>query len=163
MKLNLLAKLLIAVCLCLITALTFVACKDKEIYAESSDFESYPDYWNDFNDDNGDIYVSKEDQTNTITTPSDDDASTTSDGDELTSSEKEFVSNFKDNIGENDEEDDNTSSTVDTDNDGTPDDTDTDDDNDGVTDDKDDDDDGDGILDKNEADYGHQGPFVPNN
>lgn len=144
MKSNLPAKLLITVCLCLITALTFVACKDKDIYAESSDFESYPDYWNDFNNDNGDIYVSKEDQSNTSTTP-DTDNSNSSDGDELTSSEKDFIEDFKNNI---DKEDDNTSSTIDTD-------------NDGVTDDKDTDDDGDGIPDDDEVDYGNQGPFVP--
>ena len=144
LKSNLPAKLLIAVCLCLITALTFVACKDKDIYAESSDFESYPDYWNDFNNDNGDIYVSKEDQSNTSTTP-DTDNSNSSDGDELTSSEKDFIEDFKNNI---DKEDDNTSSTIDTD-------------NDGVTDDKDTDDDGDGIPDDDEVNYGNQGPFVP--
>ena len=57
MKSNLLAKLLISVCLCLVAAFTFTACKDKEIYANHSDFESYPEYWNSFNQEAGEIYI----------------------------------------------------------------------------------------------------------
>ena len=55
MKSKLFLKIFIAVCLCAILALAFTACKDKEIYAESSDFESYPDYWNDFNENTNDV------------------------------------------------------------------------------------------------------------
>ncbi len=56
MKTKLFLKILIAVCLCSVIALTFTACKDKEVFAESSDFESHPDDWNNFNN-NGDIII----------------------------------------------------------------------------------------------------------
>ena len=150
MKSNLSAKLFIAISFCLILMLAFTACKDKEIYAESSDFESYPDYWNDFNNNTGDIYIPNTQNSSS----SNSEGSNSSNSDEQTSSE-DWTANFTD-----DEEDDNTSSAVDTDKDGTPDDTDSDDDNDGVTDDKDSDDDGDGTPDDEENKYGNQGPLV---
>lgn len=64
MKSKLLAKLLFTVCLCLATAFIFTACKDKEIYANHSDFESYPEYWNSFNSNTGDIYLPDTDGNN---------------------------------------------------------------------------------------------------
>ena len=64
MKSKLLAKLLCTVCLCLATAFIFTACKDKEIYANHSDFESYPEYWNSFNSNTGDIYLPDTDGNN---------------------------------------------------------------------------------------------------
>ncbi len=83
MKTKLFLKILIAVCLCSVIALTFTACKDKEVFAESSDFESHPDDWNNFNN-NGDIIIPNaqndasstsngtDSSTNTGDTPSDD-------------------------------------------------------------------------------------------
>ena len=154
MKSNLPAKFIISMCLCLVAALTFVACKDKEVFAESSDFESYPEYWNDFN---GEIFVPDIDDVTT-----DDNTITSSDGDNsfdngITSSEEEdWTANFT----EDDMNEDLTSSEVDTDKDNIPDDKDPDDDNDGITDDKDPDDDNDGIKDEDEVDYGNQGPLL---
>ncbi len=56
MKSKMFLKVFIAICLCAILALTFTACKDKQVFAESSDFESYPDDWNNFNT-NGDLVI----------------------------------------------------------------------------------------------------------
>ncbi len=151
MKQSLFMKLVLAVCLCFVVAFTFIACKDKEIYAGSDDFQSYPDYWNDFNDDSGDIYIPNHQGS---TSQGDNDGSSSNDSSNDTSSE-DFTANFTD-----DEEEQNSSSTVDTDKDGTPDEVDPDDDNDGVTDDKDDDDDGDGTPDDEENKHGNQGPLV---
>lgn len=162
MKSNLVTKLIIVFCLCVVFLLAFTACKDKEIYAESSDFESYPEFWNDFNDDStGDIFVPDLDANSTIT--SDDDNSTdssnaSSSGDASSSNNATESDDFTANFGD-DDEDENTSSSVDTDNDGTPDNTDTDDDNDGTPDVDDPDDDGDGTPDKDEGNYGNQGPI----
>lgn len=50
--------------LCLLLTLTFAACKEKDIYAESSDFQSYPDYWNSFNQ-NGDVIIPKKEENTT--------------------------------------------------------------------------------------------------
>ena len=162
MKSNLIAKVLIAVCLCLITALTFTACKDKEIYAESSDFESYPDYWNDFNEDSGELYVPD----NNVDSDSDDTVS------------EDWTANFI----EDDEDDTNR---VDTDGDGAPNQSDPDIDGDGIENkddpdvdgdgienDKDPDIDGDDILNEGDVDEDgtigndsgvNEGPFVPLN
>lgn len=160
MKTNLSAKFFIAICLCLIAALTFTACKDKEIYAESSDFESYPDYWNDFNDEPDDIYV-PDNNSNTGDTSSDD-----------------WTANFDD--------DDDTSSEVDTDKDGITNKNDSDIDGDGVKNEDDSDIDGDGVDNDKDSDIDgdgtdnegdttpegpsedssngkHEGPFVPLN
>lgn len=53
---NFYKKVLFLLCLLLITA--FAGCKEKAIYAENSDFQSYPDYWNSFNQNsNGDVYI----------------------------------------------------------------------------------------------------------
>lgn len=139
MKSNLLTKLLIVLCLCLITALTFTACKDKEIYAETSDFESYPDYWNDFNKDNGELYV-----------PDNSDNS----GSNGSSSEEDWTANFI----EDDEED--TTNSVDTDGDGTENKNDPDIDGDGIENKDDPDVDGDGI--ENEKDPDIDGDDIPN-
>ena len=157
-KSNIFAKIFIAICILLVAALTFTACKDKTIYAENSDFESYPDYWNDFN--NGDLYV-----------PEDNNSSgAESDNEDWTA-----------NLG-----DDDTSSTpVDTDNDGKPNtkdrdidgdgvknEDDTDIDGDGIPNDKDDDIDGDDIPNEGDTDPDgtsgnksdtNEGPFVPFN
>lgn len=138
MKSNLPAKIFIAVCLCLVTALTFTACKDKEIYAESSDFESYPDYWNDFNEDNGELYV-----------PDNDDIS----GSSGSSSEEDWTANFID-----DEEED--IDKVDTDGDGNPNQSDPDIDGDGTENKDDPDVDGDGV--ENEKDPDIDGDDIPN-
>ncbi len=160
MKSNLPTKLIITMCLCFVVSLTFVACKDKEVFAESSDFESYPEYWNDFNDE---IFVP--DTSDGITG----DNNQTSDGSDSSSNDNTTSSEYEDwtaNITDDDDE--NTASgEVDTDKDGISDNKDPDDDNDGVTDDKDPDDDNDGVRDeeenKDKTDYGNQGPFVPLN
>ena len=57
MKTTLFIKLMMVFMLCIAVLFAFTACKEDEIYAGSEDFESYPDYWNDFNDDSGDIYI----------------------------------------------------------------------------------------------------------
>lgn len=156
MKSNLFVKILIAVCLCSIAVFTFTACRDKEVYAESSDFESYPEYWNGFNSDSGDIYIPDNNSTSGIGSTNNSSSYDNSTPDDNYSSELEdWTANFI----EDDEE--TTSSEVDTDKDGIVDDKDTDDDNDGITDDKDPDDDNDEIKDEDEADYGNQGPLVP--
>ena len=146
MKTKLLLKLIIVLSLCLAVLLVFASCKDKEIYAGSDDFQSYPEYWNDFNnDDSGDLILPNGSNSSNETPDEDPNANFTPDDDEDNSSS------------------DNTSSETDTDTDkdGQPDSTDPDDDNDGVTDDKDDDANGDGTLDEEEKpDYGNQGPLV---
>lgn len=136
-------KLTIVLSLCLAIIFVFTACKDKEIYAGSDDFQSYPEYWNDFNDDSGDITVPNGNTSNNVETPGEDpNANFTPDDEDDTSS-------------------DSTSSDVDTDDDGTPDSTDPDDDNDGTDDSEDTDDDNDGTPDSEEKpDYGNQGPLV---
>lgn len=55
-------KILIALLcvLCLIVAVVLVKCKNNgvshsDIYAEESDFESYPEYWNSFNDESDNV------------------------------------------------------------------------------------------------------------
>lgn len=62
---NTITKLSVVLCLILVSALTFTACREKSIYAENSDFESYPEYWNSFNsnahDTNGEIYLPETD------------------------------------------------------------------------------------------------------
>lgn len=134
MKSKLFLKIFIAVCLCAIVAFAFTACKDKEIYAESSDFESYPDYWNDFNEE---MYVPETLPSTPGETPDfseDDDENTTSD----------TVDTDKDGTPDVDDTDD--------DNDGKPDTEDPDDDNDGIKDEDEE---------KEEKDYGNQGPLVP--
>ncbi len=154
MKSNFPTKLVVALCLCLIAALTFVACKDKEVFAESSDFESYPEYWNDFNDE---IFVPDIDDSTTGDNDLTSNGSDNSLNNSTTSSEEEdWTANFT----EDDKDEDTTSSEIDTDKDNIPDDKDPDDDNDGITDDKDPDDDNDGIKDEDEADYGNQGPIM---
>ena len=150
MKTTLFIKLMMVFMLCIAVLFAFTACKEDEIYAGSEDFESYPDYWNDFNDDSGDIYIP---DTNSPAG----DGNSSNDG--TTSSEVEdWTANF-----DEDEDEDVTSSKTetDTDKDGTPDTDDTDDDNDGITDDKDPDDDNNGTPDdEEEPDYGNQGPLV---
>ncbi len=138
MKIKSLLRLIVVLALCLSVLCVFTACKDDEIYAGSDDFQSYPDYWNDFNDDSGDIYIP---DTPNDTTSGD---STGSSNDGTTSSEEEdWTANFTE-----DEDEDTTSSVVDTDKDGTPDDTDPDDNNNGTPDDEE------------KPDYGNQGPLV---
>lgn len=127
MKSNLFAKLSIVFCLCLITVFVFASCKEKEVYANNSDFESYPEYWNSFNEDTtGDVYV-----------PDTDDSSkgnVSSTSSEQSSSDPDF-GDYEANFEEDeDEESGDTSSSDDTDADGLPDNTDPDDDNDGITD-----------------------------
>lgn len=86
MKSNLHIKVFITVCFSLIALLTISACKDGDVYAESSDFDLYPDSWNDFNKDNGDIYVSDTTTTAEDETSSDDwTANFFGDEDEVTS------------------------------------------------------------------------------
>ena len=53
------AKISFVVCLLSMVALLFTACSEKDIYAENSDFESYPDYWNSFNQNTtgDDLYI----------------------------------------------------------------------------------------------------------
>ena len=68
MKSKLSIKLLITACLCAVALLTFTACKDKSIYAEKEDFESYPEYWNAFNEstpENGDTSTQNSGDKNT--------------------------------------------------------------------------------------------------
>lgn len=134
MKRNISARLLIAACLCLIMLLTFTACKDEEVFAETSDFESYPDYWNDFNDTEDDIYI-----------PNSSDS---------TGSEVLEAPDFS-----LDDEDD-TSSKVDTDGDGKPNDSDTDIDGDGIKNEADSDIDGDGT--ENDKDNDKDGDGTTN-
>lgn len=154
MKTTLLIKLMIVLSLCLAVLFAFTACKDDEIYAGSDDFESYPDYWNDFNEDSGDIYIP-----DTNSNLASDNNASSNDG--TTSSEVEdWTANFTE---DEDEDDDVTSSKTetDTDKDGTPDSEDPDDDNDGIIDDKDPDDNNNGTPDDEEKpDYGNQGPLV---
>lgn len=57
MKTKLLVKLTVVLALCIAVLCAFTACKDDEVYAGSDDFQSYPDYWNDFNKNTGDIYI----------------------------------------------------------------------------------------------------------
>ena len=116
MKSKLPAKILIAVCLCLITALTFTACKDKDIFADSSDFESYPEYWNNFNDE---IFVPDKNNGLSSTTSSEDN---TNSSESETSSEEDWTANLTVS-----DDDTTTSNTVDTDKDGIPDNVDPDD------------------------------------
>ena len=142
MKTKSLLRLIVVLALCLSVLCVFTACKDDEIYAGSDDFQSYPEYWNNFNDDSGDLYI-----------PNDTNSSSNNSDDETSS--EDFTVNFT-------EDDDQViSGDRDTDKDGTPDDKDTDDDNDGKPDDKDNDDDNDGTPDDEEKpDYGNQGPSV---
>ena len=144
MKSKFRAKLFMVLCLCLIAVFSFTACKDKAIYAEPDDFESYPDYWNDFNDE-----MIVPDTSNPVTNPS----GTETPGETPDFSEDEEVPADR----------------VDTDKDGVPDVDDSDDDNDGIPDKEDPDDNNNGILDddeendKEEEDFGNQSPFVPAN
>ena len=155
MKSKLIAKIVIALCFSLISVLFFSACKDKTIYAQNSDFESYPDYWNDFN--KGDIYVPQDSSDTPGETPN---------------------FNEDDNDNSNNDSNSNDSSNVDTDGDGIVDDKDNDIDDDGIENkddndvdgdgeenDKDTDDDNDGIPDvKDPTPQGpviKESPFVP--
>ena len=148
MKTKLLVKFIVVLSLCLAVCFVFTACKDDEIYAGSDDFQSYPDYWNDFNDDSGDIYIPNTDKVTSGDTQN-------SDGDSSNTSSEDFTANFTEG------DDDNTSDVTDTDRDGTPDVDDNDDDNDGIPDDKDKDDNGNGTPDDEEKpDYSNQGPLV---
>lgn len=45
MKSKLYTRLFLVVCFALISVLVFAACNDKVIYAETSDIESVPNYW----------------------------------------------------------------------------------------------------------------------
>lgn len=146
LKSNLLIKCLTAICLCAVFALTFTACRDKEVFADTSDFESYPEYWNDFNDD---IYVPN--NSNSTTNNSSGNSSITPPSDD-----EDWTANF---IEDDDES--NTFEDTDTDNDGLTDNVDPDDDNDGIPDESDPDDDNDGTPDTDDVDNGNQGPFVP--
>ena len=101
--------------------MVFTACKEDSIFADD-DNQSYPEYWNNGDDENGDIYIPG----NTSKPSADEDDDTTSD---------DFTANFTD-------EDDSTSSEPDSDNDGIPDGQDPDDDNDGVPDVEDEEDNG---------------------
>lgn len=93
MKSNLFLKIFIAVCLCAILALTFTACNDKQIFAESSDFDTYPDDWNGFNN-NGDIFIPNIDDSNT-------DNNTNSDINDNTSNKNNNSSNNNDSNANN--------------------------------------------------------------
>ena len=149
MKTTVFVKLITVLTLCIAVLFAFTACKEDEIYAGSEDFESYPDYWNDFNEDSGDIYIP--DKNNSTG-----DGNSSSNGDTTSSEVEDWTANF-------DEDEETTSSKIetDTDKDGTPDTDDTDDDNDGITDDKDPDDNNNGTPDDEEKpDYGNQGPLV---
>ena len=154
MKSNLSAKLIIAIFLCLIMALTFTACRDKEIYAESSDFESYPDYWNDFNEDHGDLYVPDSDDTSTNETIDWGDTDGDDSNDDI-DTDKDGISNKQD---------------YDIDGDGVKNEDDSDIDGDGVGNENDPDIDGDDIPNENDPDKDgveesnkNEGPFVPLN
>lgn len=163
-KMKSLFRVLAVLILCLSVLFTFTACKDDEIYAGSDDFESYPDYWNGFNEDSGDIYLPDTNSTASGT------AQGSGDSDDSNVSSDDYTANFTDDEDDTESKveskvEETTSSKVDdstdTDNDGTPDVDDTDDDNDGITDDKDPDDDNDGTTDDEEKpDYGNQGPLV---
>ncbi len=136
-------KIFLAACLCAVFLLAFAACKEKQVFADSDDFESYPEYWNDFNDNNGDIYIpnSNNSQTNSTDDTNSDDPNANFDDDD--ESDIEFTE-------------------PDNDADGTPDVTDPDDDNDGIPDDDDDDSNGNDIPDDEETSSEtteHQGPL----
>lgn len=152
MKTKLLVKLMVVLSLCLAVLFVFTACKDDVIYAGSDDFQSYPEYWNDFNDDDsGDIILPNGNASNTETPGEDPNANFTPDDEDDTSSDSNTSS----------ETDADKDTDKDTDNDGTPDSTDPDDDNDGTDDSEDTDDDNDGTPDSEEKpDYGNQGPLV---
>ena len=160
MKTKLAIKLLVVTSLCLAALLLFTACKDDEIYAGSEDFQSYPEYWNDFNNNTGDIYIPDTNSTTSGNSKPDENGSNDSSNTSSDVSSDDFTANFI----EDDEEEESkptSSEKVDTDKDGTPDVEDPDDDNDDIPDDKDPDDDNDGIPDEEEKiDYGNQGPLV---
>lgn len=102
MKSKLFIKFLISVCVSSLMILTFSACKDREVYANNSDFESYPEYWNSFNENtNGDIFVpdNGKDKNTTSTssgnsTPSGESADKTNTGDTSTEEDGDYTANF---------------------------------------------------------------------
>lgn len=153
MKQNRTMRLIIAFCMCLVMSLAFTACKDEEVYAGSSDFESYPDYWNDFNDDTAeDIYVPKDPSDTPGETPdfSDDDTSNTTSSSSVPDTDGDGVTNNKD-------------SDIDGDGIKNPDDDDID--GDGVKNEDDNDVDGDGTVNEKdptpEGPKNNEGPLVP--
>lgn len=108
-------KILFVVCISVLLLCTFTACKDKDVFAGDSDFESYPDYWNDFNS-NGDIFIPDAVNGNTNS----DKNGSNADGDNVNSDEDgDYTANFTDDDDDNDSKDntsDNSSSGSDNDN-----------------------------------------------
>lgn len=164
MKANIMAKIFIALCLTLILLLTFSACKDKEIFAETSDFESYPDDWNNFNEDSGedsdDIFVPQNSSDTPGETPdfSDDDVISDTTSSTVSDTDGDGKPNHRDD---------------DIDNDGEKNENDDDIDGDGVENEKDPDKDGDGTTNEgdptpegpsgDDSNHTNEGPFVPLN
>lgn len=141
-------KLLIMTALCLILAFAFTACKEKDVFVTNSDFESYPDYWNSFNESASEDNNDKSD--NTSTDSKTDTASDTDDTADNNSSEEVLDYEIFDSVN-------------DADNDGIVDKDDPDDDNDGIPDDKDTVDDNNSIIDNNSSDTDDSGNNENNN
>lgn len=104
------SKISFVICLLSMVALLFTACSEKDIYAENSDFESYPDYWNSFNQNTtgDDLYIV--DPSDKTTTAGDNSAESGSDKDTSsnTSSEVEdWTANFVDDEDNNNNNNDN--------------------------------------------------------
>lgn len=122
MKSNLPAKFLITVCVCVLMVLTFSACKDREVYANKSDFESYPEYWNSFNEDTtGDIFVPDDNKSNTASTSSGNSSSTdnTNNADTPDDDGGDYTANFEGGNTDNNSELTSGSQSSDTDSDNT--------------------------------------------
>lgn len=85
-------KILFVVCISVLLLCTFTACKDKDVFAGDSDFDSYPDYWNDFNS-KGDIFIPDAVNGNTNS----DKNGSNADGDKVNSDEDgDYTANFTD-------------------------------------------------------------------
>ena len=170
MKSMLIKKLVLLICLCLISVLTFTACKEKTVYTkkdiEKEESGSDSDYWKEPSED---IYVPNTSDDGTGETPdfsADDNNSTTSSNKVNTNSDdidndgiKNDVDTDVDGDGIKNEND------SDIDGDGIKNENDTDIDGDGTDNDKDDDIDGD--VEKNDDDEtpngpkSNEGPLVP--
>lgn len=103
-------KISFVVCLLSMVALLFTACSEKDIYAENSDFESYPDYWNSFNQNTtgDDLYIVDPSDKTTIAGDNSAESGSDKDTSSNTSSEVEdWTANFVDDEDNDDNSNDN--------------------------------------------------------
>lgn len=96
---NTITKLSVVLCLILVSALTFTACREKSVYAENSDFESYPEYWNSFNDSSddteGEIYLpDRTDTTNNVESSAEDKTNSSTSTEDTEASSDDPTANF---------------------------------------------------------------------